>query len=221
MVPVEFRKSRVPERQWPDGERWCSGCQSFVPLQDVPKGSSRCKPCASSASHGAMIEKTYGLTAEGYAELLKAQGGKCAICRNKPGKKRLAVDHDHKTGAVRGLLCGRCNHELLGAGFDSPLVLLSAWHYLNTPPATGAWIKPEDGLAAPDTTKVIPEAPEDAILDPVERKPKSSKPDRPLPPNVSRATCDDPRHLVALGSASDERGFYRLYAEAGDERPPF
>lgn len=49
---------------------------------------------------------TYGITPEKYAELLEAQKGLCAIC----GKaKRLVVDHDHKTGEIRGLLCRICN----------------------------------------------------------------------------------------------------------------
>lgn len=55
----------------------------------------------------------YGLTPEDYYSLLDKQGGACAICRGqcKTGKK-LAVDHDHETGKVRGLLCTRCNVAL-------------------------------------------------------------------------------------------------------------
>ena len=54
--------------------------------------------------------KKYGLTLEQY----KAFGNKCMICDKKPhgmsnGKLRLCVDHDHKTGKIRGLLCGACN----------------------------------------------------------------------------------------------------------------
>jgi Recombination endonuclease VII len=41
--------------------------------------------------------------------MLAEQGGGCAICGAEPKTKRLHVDHDHKTGAVRGLLCFRCN----------------------------------------------------------------------------------------------------------------
>jgi Recombination endonuclease VII len=49
-------------------------------------------------------------------KLSEAQGGCCAICK-KPEKhfmKRLAVDHNHKTGRVRGLLCYRCNKFVVG-----------------------------------------------------------------------------------------------------------
>lgn len=45
----------------------------------------------------------------GYDRLLEAQGGGCALCGATPKKRRLHVDHDHRSGAVRGLLCYRCN----------------------------------------------------------------------------------------------------------------
>ena len=44
--------------------------------------------------------------------LLAEQGGVCAICGNPPKTRRLSIDHDHKTGATRGLLCFRCNRAL-------------------------------------------------------------------------------------------------------------
>jgi hypothetical protein len=57
--------------------------------------------------------RVYGLTPDDYTRMLKDQGGGCAICGRPPGlKKRLAVDHDHETGRVRGLLCFRCNWGL-------------------------------------------------------------------------------------------------------------
>jgi hypothetical protein len=50
----------------------------------------------------------------GYLELLASQGGTCAICHKAPpSHRRLAIDHDHKTGKIRGLLCNGCN---LGIG---------------------------------------------------------------------------------------------------------
>ena len=53
-----------------------------------------------------------GLSVEDYDAMLAAQGGVCAICGNPPKTRRLDVDHDHKTGKVRGLLCHRCNRAL-------------------------------------------------------------------------------------------------------------
>ena len=61
--------------------------------------------------------RVYGIDAVRYREMLADQNGRCAICRREPGKHsrgtRLHVDHDHLSGNVRGLLCGRCN---LGIG---------------------------------------------------------------------------------------------------------
>ena len=64
--------------------------------------------------------KHYGITPVEYDNLLKLQGGVCALCRQPPNGRRLAVDHDHKTGKVRGILCIKCNRileqfELLGS----------------------------------------------------------------------------------------------------------
>lgn len=56
--------------------------------------------------------KQLGVTDDAYARLLAAQGGGCAICGATPKTRRLHVDHDHRTGAVRGLLCHRCNRYL-------------------------------------------------------------------------------------------------------------
>jgi len=56
------------------------------------------------------LKRRYGITPEQYDLMLERQGGGCAICGRlpKPGR-RLAVDHDHATKRVRGLLCFQCN----------------------------------------------------------------------------------------------------------------
>lgn len=109
-----LERGRVPEREWPEGHRWCAGCQGYVPLFYVQ--GSRCRGCNSRANHASHLKRTYGLTAEEYDELLAFQGGRCYVCRQVPRKRRLAVDHDHETGAVRGLLCANdeygCNVSL-------------------------------------------------------------------------------------------------------------
>lgn len=56
--------------------------------------------------------KKYGMAPGDYDRMLAEQGGVCALCGKKPGRIRLAVDHDHKTGTVRGLLHSRCNRSL-------------------------------------------------------------------------------------------------------------
>ena len=48
-----------------------------------------------------------------YLSMLEACEGKCEICGKKPRKVKLAVDHNHKTGAIRGLLCQYCNGKVL------------------------------------------------------------------------------------------------------------
>lgn len=77
----------------------------------------------------------YGITVDEYDALLKAQGGVCAICGKPPKTRRLGVDHDHKTGVVRGLLCYFCNHRLLGGVKDDVEKLRAAVKYLDNPPA--------------------------------------------------------------------------------------
>ncbi len=74
----------------------------------------------------------YGITLEDYKELLKQQGGVCAICRKNENRKIkfLSVDHDHKTGEVRGLLCNYCN-STLGYSKDNIDRLLKCAEYLN------------------------------------------------------------------------------------------
>lgn len=86
--------------------------------------------------HGRWILATYGITAEEYRAIYEAQGGKCAICQRATGaSKKLSVDHDHKTGEVRGLLCTPCNRDVLGHLRDSISALLRAVRYLLHPPA--------------------------------------------------------------------------------------
>ena len=58
------------------------------------------------------LMRTHGITPDDYEGMLQAQGGVCAICGKEPNGRRLAVDHCHKTGRVRGLLCFRCNFGL-------------------------------------------------------------------------------------------------------------
>lgn len=64
------------------------------------------------------LKQSYGITLEEYDAMLAAQGGVCGACggvetgRNAYGVVSLAVDHDHETGKIRGLLCMKCNRAL-------------------------------------------------------------------------------------------------------------
>lgn len=76
------------------------------------------------------IKRHYGMTVDQYHGLLNSQGGVCAICRGQnTNGRRYAVDHDHETGTVRGLLCSQCNVGL-GMFRDSTSLLTEAISYL-------------------------------------------------------------------------------------------
>lgn len=76
------------------------------------------------------VAAIHGLTYQEYQEMYDAQQGRCAICGGLCSTgKRLAVDHNHETGVVRGLLCNHCNRAL-GFFRDDPLLLQSALEYL-------------------------------------------------------------------------------------------
>lgn len=52
----------------------------------------------------------FGITIDEYEAMLVQQGGGCAVCgRTNVDDRQLAVDHDHETGKIRGLLCHHCN----------------------------------------------------------------------------------------------------------------
>lgn len=93
------------------------------------------------------LRRTYGITLEFYNDLLQYQGGRCFICWKKPGRTLLAVDHNHMTGEVRGLICGRswkdpvsgrdfpaCN-RIIGMFRDNPAPFRRGADYLENPPA--------------------------------------------------------------------------------------
>jgi len=100
---------------------------------------SRSRECPNYKSHNwsgldrwdAIIRRTYGITLEQYNQMLKDQDGVCAIC-GKPDEvegRRMAIDHNHDTGEVRGLLCGTCNRGL-GNFQDNIEMLEKAKDYL-------------------------------------------------------------------------------------------
>ena len=125
----------------------CPVCQTT----EHPKAQSKgflCKPCASNRANqwnrdnpdqlrNRHIKKTYGLSYEEYQEMFDKYDGTCWVCREpeidkhaKTGAiKSLAVDHNHHTGKVRGLLCRRCNVSL-GLLRDSTEILNNMITYM-------------------------------------------------------------------------------------------
>ena len=94
-----------------------------------------CRDCHNQKARQKNIETNFGITMTEFGAMEKAQGGGCAICgrqerRTRRGRlARLAVDHDHETGEVRGLLCARCN-AAIGLFDDELQILENAVEYL-------------------------------------------------------------------------------------------
>lgn len=77
------------------------------------------------AIKGYLLKRNYGLSIEDFERMAEAQKGACAICKTQLDLGFFtAVDHDHETGAVRGLLCSKCNMAL--GGFKDSIGLLDA-----------------------------------------------------------------------------------------------
>lgn len=88
--------------------------------------------CSRECKSLARTVTNYGLTKNEYQTLLDVQAGRCAICDAATADvlgRRLVVDHDHGTGAVRGLLCSACNSGL-GHFQDNPVLFRKAISYL-------------------------------------------------------------------------------------------
>ena len=122
------------------GGRVCCGCKDWVPREKFSRGawertsgSQRCRKCKSKQNRRGKLQHFYGLTQEAYDALLVGQGGVCALCRRLPDlptdRTPLVVDHDHQTGAVRGLLCDSCNSALGKLG-DNEEGLMRALTYV-------------------------------------------------------------------------------------------
>lgn len=113
---------------------WCKKCHGASGVQ-YKRRSPAARQRYTVARRRHLLRTKYGLTADDLVRMLEAQGGQCAICHRSAsaesyGKpKQFAVDHDHKTGRVRGLLCDWCNR---GIGFlgEDPDRLIAAAEYL-------------------------------------------------------------------------------------------
>jgi len=93
------------------------------------KGNQLCRACYVRKNRFPFLLKhRYGITEQTYLEKWSSQGGGCAICGDVPAR-RLAVDHDHKTGQIRGLLCVRCNAGI-GNFNENPDLMIKAISYI-------------------------------------------------------------------------------------------
>jgi len=123
---AEYRKERVPFTAGARAvtEKRCPMCGETKPDSEYFRDNRSadglrgyCKPCWTAYQRAteprekrperqrdSHLRRAFGITGAQYEAMFEAQGGTCAVCRTPPGKRRLAVDHDHKTGAVRALL---------------------------------------------------------------------------------------------------------------------
>ncbi len=111
---------------------YCKVCRLRSASSKYKKWSRDNPEEAREKSRKASYKKDYGITIRDYNEMFLQQAGKCAICgTTKPTAKKshFAVDHDHTTGNVRGLLCHHCN---AGIGYlkDDIKLLANAIQYL-------------------------------------------------------------------------------------------
>lgn len=104
----------------------CKVCRSIKSeaTRDKSRKKDYNRDYYTSQSRRNQIMKKYGITLEQYEELLEKQDHKCAICDKHKDefKINLAVDHNHITGEIRGLLCAYCNHRVIGRHRDGNLL---------------------------------------------------------------------------------------------------
>jgi hypothetical protein len=140
----------------PDGYRYCPDCGETKPLDEFPRSQNDtsgrhryCKPCHNArgqetkkrlygGSREYHLRHRYGIGQASFDFMLAMQGDACAICR-APDPQH--VDHDHRTGQVRGILCFNCNGGL-GQFRDNPEFLAGAITYLKGTTWHGTLIHP-------------------------------------------------------------------------------
>lgn len=129
-------------------QKLCTSCQQHKNLESFKKNKngkfqrySICKKCSSERSkyryangdsYAVRLQRLYGLSVNEYEQMYAEANGCCQVCgvSEESLNKRLAVDHCHATGKVRGLLCSKCN-TALGQLDDSLEKISSLYSYLN------------------------------------------------------------------------------------------
>jgi len=124
----------------------CIKCGIEKDLADFPTGRTKrngapryayCRSCHSDYQRATRLRNYFLLSVEEADKIFEYQGNVCAICTRPVPDKRLALDHRHKDGLVRGGLCSWCNRAI--ARFNDDIVRLrAAADYLENPPAVRA-----------------------------------------------------------------------------------
>lgn len=125
-----------------DKRRICRICKGRDILND--RRSRLCPPCAEkNAFHKRRKEKERMRREAARPGLIDRYGDQCMICDAIPHSRAMNVDHNHKTGQIRGLLCYRCNYGLHWYR-DNPALLRAAADYLDKfPPDASQAEEPE------------------------------------------------------------------------------
>ena len=154
-----FRQRRYGSNELPktkreklleEGKSYCPKCDKIKFTKDFSADkytafgvSIYCKECKKVKSKSRYIryrdryrnyvlKKKFGITLQEYIDLFDKQGKKCAVCgKENKNKKPFPLDHCHKTGKVRGILCSQCNSGI-GLFYDNVAFLKSAIEYLET-----------------------------------------------------------------------------------------
>ena len=120
-----------------------NGFTTYHSITKCPKGhyerfvtTNNCAECSknscakrSKASKWSRIKKEYGITEEDFNKLINLQNNKCSICKGELNNKNTHIDHCHKTGKVRSLLCNKCN-QAIGLFNENLEKIESAINYL-------------------------------------------------------------------------------------------
>lgn len=110
----------------------CTGCREVKPTEGFHASGNKdglaiyCKDCRREQARRTHLRRTYGLDEAGLRDMIEAQYGVCAVCQERPAAH---VDHDHRTGQIRGVLCFSCN-VAIGHFRDDPELMRKAIQYL-------------------------------------------------------------------------------------------
>ena len=94
--------------------------------KDVPK---RKRPYNKESARKSHLKRNYGLTEDGYNEMIISQNNSCLICKSSFEDKKINIDHCHQTNKVRGLLCSQCNMAI-GLLKDCSKIVYAMYKYL-------------------------------------------------------------------------------------------
>ena len=117
---------REKARKYRQSQKWK---EYYAKWQKTPGRMEYQRQYKKQKGFGYYLKSKYGLTIDKYTEIFLSQNGKCAICGIPIVTKECDIDHDHETGAVRGLLCGPCNTGI-GMLRDNFVVAVRAAEYL-------------------------------------------------------------------------------------------